>query len=242
MGLLKSIDDVAGINYYEYRDNDYYNRYEYRARFKLKGIRYTWYTKTIEDFQKKVVSGQSYYGIRPEDRTAVNENLATIMDFITWRNLRKKDKQAMIRIEGDVVAVFSSDLALLNTLQNLNTSLEIDYTQVQKSEFIGVKAFARQPKHKYRVYLKSKRVESEFAKDLHELFKRTTGLYPSIALKYWAKDSAGSNAVRQSWRFRYSSASHFIDYDDESVLSYLALMHGNMLGKRYKLEKRPEAI
>ena len=162
------------------------------------------------------------------------------MDFITWRNLRKIDKQAMIRIEGDVVAVFSSDLALLNTLQNLSTSLEIDYTQVHKSEFIGVKVFVNEPKHKYRVYLKSKRVESEFAKDLHELFKRATGLYPSIALKYWAKDSVGSNAVRQNWRFRYSSASHFIDYDDESVLSYLALVHGNMLGKRFKLEKRPE--
>jgi len=242
MGLLKSVDNVPGIDYYEYRDDDYYNRYEYRARFKLKGIRYTWYTKTAEDFHKRVVLGQSYYGIRAEDRTSVNENLATIMDFITWRNLRKKDKLAMIRIEGDVVAAFSSDLALLTTLQNLSTDLEIDYTQVQKSAFIGVKSFVNEPKHKYRVYLKSKRVESEFAKDLHELFKRTTGLYPSIALKYWAKDSVNSNIVRQSWRFRYSSASHFIDYDDESVLSYLALMHGNMLGKRYKLEKRPEAI
>ena len=240
MGLLKLINDVPGIDYYEYRDNDYYNRYEYRARFKLKGIRYTWYTKTAEDFQKKVVSGQSYYGIRPEDRTIVNENLATILDFITWRNQRKKDKLAMIRIEGDVVAAFSSDLALLNTLQNLNTSLEIDYTQVQRSAFIGVKYFVNQPKHKYRVYLKSKKVENEFAKDLHELFKRTKGLYPSIALKYWAKDSAGSNSIQRSWRFRYSSASHFIDYDDESTQSYIALMHGNMLGKRYKLEKRPE--
>jgi hypothetical protein len=242
MGLLKSIDDVPGIDYYEYRDNDYYNKYEYRARFSLKGIRYTWYTKTIEDFQKRVVSGQSYYGIRPEDRTAVNENLATIMDFITWRNLRKKDKLAMIRIEGDVVAAFSSDLSLLNTLQNLNTNLEIDYKQVQRSAFIGVKTFVNEPKHKYRVYLKSKRVEEAFAKDLNDLFKRTKELYPSHALKYWAKSSANTLPARQIWRFRYSSASHFIDYDDESVLSYLALMHGDMLGKRYKLEKRPEAM
>jgi hypothetical protein len=240
MALLKLVNNVPGIDYYEYRDNDYYNKYEYRARFKIKGIRYTWYTKTIEDFQKRVVSGQSYYGIRAEDRTAVNENLATIMDFITWRNLRKTDKQAMIRIEGDVVAVFSSDLALLNTLQNLSRDLVIDYTQVQKSAFIGVKTFVKTPKHKYRIYLKSKRVENEFASDLNDLFKRTKGLYPSDALKYWAKASANSLPARQIWRFRYSSASHFIDYDDESVLSYLALMHGDMLGKRYKLEKRPE--
>ena len=34
----------------------------------------------------------------------------------------------------------------------------------------------------------------------------------------------------------------FIDYDDESTISYLALIYGDMLGKRYKLEQRPEAI
>lgn len=241
MGLLKSIDNVPGIDYYEYRDCDYYSRYEYRARFTLKGIRYTWYTKTAEEFKKRVESGQGYYGIKKEDKIIVNQNLPTILDFITWRNLRKEDKQAMIRIEGDVVAVFSNDLALLNTLQNLNASLEIDYTQVQKSAFIGVKSFVNEPKHKYRVYLKSKRVESQFAKDLYELFNRTKELYPSVALKYWT-NSFAINPVSLSWRFRYSSASHFIDYDDESTLSYLALMHGDMLGKRYKLEKRPEPI
>ena len=45
-----------------------------------------------------------------------------------------------------------------------------------------------------------------------------------------------------SWKYRYTNANHFIEYDDESTLSYLALMHGEILGKRYKLEKRPEPI
>jgi hypothetical protein len=242
MGSLKSIKDVPGIDYYEYRDSDYYNKYEYRARFTLAGIRYTWYTKTAEDLLKKVESGKGYYGIRPDDRTIVNTNLATLMDFIRWRNDRKIDKKAMIRIEGDTIAAFSSDLLLLKSLQNLNSDLVIDYTQVQKSPDIGVKTFVGQPKHKYRVYLKSKRVEDAFAKELNDLFSRTKGLYPSDALKYWAKSSANTLPARQIWRFRYSSASHFIDYDDESTLSYLALIHGNMLGKRYKLEKRPDPI
>jgi hypothetical protein len=44
------------------------------------------------------------------------------------------------------------------------------------------------------------------------------------------------------WTFRYTSAAHFIDYDDESTLSYLALMHGEVLGKKYKLEKRPDIV
>jgi hypothetical protein len=87
------------------------------------------------------------------------------------------------------------------------------------------------------VYLKSRRVESSFAQDLSDLLKKNKSLLPSTALKHWA---LRSKANAGGWRYRYSSASHFIDYDDESMLSYLALMHGNMLGKRYKLEKRPD--
>ena len=45
MGLLKSVKDVPGIDFYEYRDSDYYNKYEYRARFNLVGVRYTWYVE-----------------------------------------------------------------------------------------------------------------------------------------------------------------------------------------------------
>jgi hypothetical protein len=97
----------------------------------------------------------------------------------------------------------------------------------------------RKPKHKFRVYLKSRRVEGSFAEDLYNMFKKNKSLYPSPALKHWAKGSKGNQS---SWRYRFSNASHFIDYDDESVLSYLALLHGDMLGKRYKLEKRPDPV
>jgi hypothetical protein len=37
----------------------------------------------------------------------------------------------------------------------------------------------------------------------------------------------------------YSKANRL---NPNNPLSYLALMHGNMLGKRYKLEKRPDPI
>jgi len=44
------------------------------------------------------------------------------------------------------------------------------------------------------------------------------------------------------WYFKFSSSSYFIYYDDEITLCYLALMHGEILGKKYKLEKRPDPI
>jgi len=242
MGLLKLVKDVPGIDFYEYRDSDYYNKYEYRARFQLVGVRYTWYIKhNIQELVDRLDApavGLSYHRIAYE-RDEVRENLTKLEKFIHWRNEVKKTKISSIRVEHNTVAIFSNDLASLKEVESAIPDIVVDYTQVQKSNFIGIKHFVRKPKHKFRVYLKSRRVEGTFAEDLHNMFKKNKSLYPSPALKHWAKGSAGQ---QNSWRYRYSNASHFIDYDDESTLSYLALIYGDMLGKRYKLEKRPEPI
>jgi hypothetical protein len=240
MGLLKSVDNVPGIDYYEYRDEDYYNKYTFRVRFKLPGARYTWYCKTPEDLDKRLASKAQYSSIRPEDKNDVVDKQQAIKDFITWRNLKRKEKTATIRVEHNTVAVFSNDLQMLKDLEKIDPTLEYDYTEVQKSEYAGTKHFVGVPKHKFRIYLKSKRVSEGFAKDLYDLVNRSTNLYPSTALKIWLLGSIKNNG-QSNWRYRYCSSSYFINYDDESTLSYLALMHGEMLGKRYKLEKRPEA-
>ena len=241
MGLLKSVNNVLGIDFYEYRDEIYYKKYQYRARFTLIGARYTWYNKTPEEFEN-LVNGKrpKYYGIRKEDKPIVTSNLDTIKQYITWRNERKVDKKATIRIEHNTIAVFSDDLSLLKSLETLGNGLKVDYTQVQTHNFVGVKTFVKEPAHKYRVYFKCKMIEGSFVKQLEDLLTRTKELYPSPSLKYWVQGYDKSSLY--SWRYRYTNANHFIEYDDESVLSYLALMHGEILGKRYKLIKRPEAI
>ena len=37
------------IDYYEYKENNYYNKYRYRAKFRIDGLGYTSYAKTPED-------------------------------------------------------------------------------------------------------------------------------------------------------------------------------------------------
>ena len=241
MGLLKSVDNVPGIDYYEYRDEDYYNKYAFRVRFKLPGARYTWYCKTPEDLDKRLGSKQQYSNIRSEDRKDVIANQQAIKNFIAWRNLKRKEKTATIRVEHNTVAVFSNDLQMLKDLEKIDPTLEYDYTEVQKAEYSGTKLFVKEPKHKFRIYLKSRRVTNDFAKDLLDLINRTPTLYPSDALKIWLKASVRLGS-QSNWRYKYCSSSYSINYNDESTLSYLALMHGDMLGKRYKLEKRPDPI
>jgi hypothetical protein len=240
MGLLKLADDNSDVDFYEYRDQHYYNKYEYRARFNLVGVRYTWYIKSdIQELVERLEAPVTSYHRLAYERDEVRENLAILASFLKWRNELKTKKNSTIRIEHNTVGVFSNDL---QELKNITTSLpgiEVDYTQAQISNYIGIKHFMRKPKHKFRIYLKSRRVEGAFAEDLHKMFKKNKSLHPSPALRHWAKGSVGQ---QNSWRYRFSNASHFIDYDDESTLSYLALLYGDMLGKRYKLEKRPDPI
>jgi hypothetical protein len=240
MGLLKLADDNPDIDFYEYRDQHYYNKYEYRARFNLVGVRYTWYIKSdIQELIDRLDSPAVGYNRIVNDRDKVRGNLQILASFIKWRNELQKKKSSTIRIEHNTVGVFSNDLQELKDIVNCIPGIVVDYTQAKISNYIGIKHFVRPPKHKFRVYLKSRRVEGSFAKDLHDMFKKNKSLHPSTSLKQWAKGSAGN---QNSWRFRFSNASHFIEYDDESTLSYLALMYGDMLGKRYKLEKRPDPV
>ena len=212
---------------------------EYRARFNLVGVRYTWYIKhDIQELVERLEAPATAYNRLAYERNEVRENLAILSSFLKWRNDLKKKKNSTIRIEHNTVGVFSNDLQELKDIVNYIPGIEIDVTQSQISNFIGVKHFVRKPNHKFRVYLKSRRVEGTFAIDLNDMFKKNKSLYPSPALKHWAKGSVHN--TQHSWRYRFSNASHFIDYDDESVLSYLALIYGDMLGKRYKLEKRPD--
>lgn len=236
MGLLKLVENIPGIDYYEYRDYEYYSKYNYRARVTIRGIRYTWFVKTPAEFLKRLENtsdrgGLGYASIRKNEKEEVLRNKDTIVKFIEFRNKIRSEKSGTVRIEGSTAAIFSNDLSLLQELRNFAS--DVDITQVKISEFVGIKQFVKEPKHKYRVYLKSKRSSDEFIHSLRDTIQRTSTLYPSTGLKKWLHRPS-------RYRFSWSSASHFIDYDDESTLSYIMLLHGDMMGKRYKLEKRPD--
>lgn len=234
MGLLKSTDEVPGIDYYDYRDSQYYNKYNYRMRAKIPCIKYTWYCKSTEDLEKKIRGEKvGWSTIRTEDLDKVIEHVDALKTIIELQHKRTKTKDLGLRIEGSTISFFSNDLQALKDIGTLfGSKYTCDYSLVQTAQFAGVKEFVNKPKHKYRVYLKSRIVTEPLLKEFLGTIVRTKSLHPSPALKNWLN-------TQKTYYHRWSSASHFIDYDDESTLSYLALMHGDMLGKKYKLEKRP---
>jgi hypothetical protein len=171
------------------------------------------------------------------------ENINELNNFIEWRNANKKPGVVSFRLEADTASIYSNDLELLLTLKDLGL-VTVKLTEVKVEQFAGTKYYVNKPKHNYRIYLKTAYIEDKtFVKDLYDTVSKSKELAPSNALKDWLdKYVKRPIASQNSWSYRYTSGTHSIDYDNESTLSYLVLMYGHMLGKRYKLEKRPEPV
>jgi hypothetical protein len=224
---------VIGI---DRRESLYYGKYQYRARLKLAGLNRTHQTATMLDVLQRL------------KRHATAKELALIdLDclerFIDWRNkhatsINKSDKKALIRVESITAGVFSNDLQLLQTLESIAGKDAVDYTEIDTSIPTGVRYFINEPKHNYRVYLKSKRVEDKFIAELVRFIGRykdtDTVIVPSKALDKWLKRDVNH------WYRNYCSSNYYIEYNDESTHSLLGLMFGDMIKRRFKLEKRPD--
>jgi hypothetical protein len=240
MGLLRSVNNVPNIDFYEYKETNYYNNYRYRAKFTITGLNYTQHVKTLSGLIKRI-NESGYRRVRADIKALVMEKIFELGNFIEWRNTNKKPGSITFRVEYDTVSIYSNDLELLLTLKDLGL-VSVKITEVQLEQFAGTKYYVNKPKHNYRIYLKTAYIDnnSNFVPDLYNTIKNSKELVPSNALKDWLNDFVKRPiASRSSWRYHYSSSSYSIDYDNESTLSYLMLMYGDMLGKRYKLEKRP---
>lgn len=179
-----------------------------------------------------------------QDRlTEINSiDLDAIDNYLSWRHNKKN---IIIRTEGNTTAVFSNEIALLNTLEGISESVRdnMSYTEADVSCPTGIKYFTKEPRHQYRVYLRSARLGPDklsFRDDLRDFIQRYAGtqseMFPSYSLSKWL----GNPLFRLSqWRQRYSFGHFYIEFDEPSTHALLALMFSDMIAARYKLEKRP---
>ena len=148
----------------------------------------------------------------------------------------------MIRIEYNCVSVFTNDIEVLRKLSLIFSENwdQLQITQIVSTSEKNVKTFSREPKHKFRVYLRDMVLRDNLEtfyniKQVIKTNKKT--LFPSHGLDKWLNPKKPKN-VYQPWHYNYVYSMYFIDYDDENMLSYLHLMLDKVLGKSYKLEKR----
>lgn len=234
MVSLSLIDNEVDI--IEYRDIYYYDKYQYRIRFHLEGVGYTYWSKTQQEFldllePKSTIA--AWKKVRPKDKDKVLNNLSNLLLFLDIRQNVKKTKTSCIRVEGNNVSIFSNDIEELKSTASKFSGVSCELSKAETSGFEGIKFFKNNPPHKFRIYLKTKRYTDEEKNNLGNLLRKSNMLFPSPALYKWLTlDKVWMNA------YKWSSSSYFIEYDDESSLTYLILMSGKIFGKKYKLERR----
>jgi hypothetical protein len=256
MGSLKSVDNIPDIQYVEYRDTLYYNEYKYRAKFHIYGLRRSTFHRTINELVDRLTldeeelkdfllslhkNSTSYYNkIAIKESRQIYDNIASLSKFMDWYNIQKRQKDTIFRIEHNDASVFSNNLELLKTLADIfdGDMSKISITQAIPSDLVGVKTFVKEPKHKFRVYVRSKIVPEDFRKTFSKILKTNKKtLFPSNSFHDWLTEKPPGYVW--SYSNRYLHSNYYIDYDDESMITYLALIYGNILGKKYRLEKRP---
>lgn len=236
---------TTGIDYVDHRSTLYYSKYQYRARITLDGLNRTYFAKTFLEYLNVINRAAKRSKSQAADIAKID--LDSIERYINWRNdnTSSKNKLAMIRVEANVAGVFSNDLSLLKTLEKIAPGVAtVDYTEVDQSIPHGTKYYVKEPKHKFRVYLKSKRVKDEWKESMSRFIARyketDTVIVPSQALVWWLDPN--KPVTNWYWNNNYCSSHYYLDFDDESTDTLFALMFGDMISRRFKLEKRPDPV
>jgi hypothetical protein len=223
----------------EIKSKLYFNKFQYKAVCNIQGAAYTYYTPNLATFvarmeKLKDAKFNNRYGVRTiDDSWKVyweEVNVDQISQFLNWRNTIDKDK-CMIRIQGDMVSFFSNNLNLLETLKSIDNNLRFFESKVLAPNTIY---FKKQPKFKFRTFFKGKRCPEEFLPNILEFSERYVDLNLSQGLKRLANDR--KNTIS---KFLYLHSSYFVEYDDESMITIMHMLFPGMVGKTYKLDKRP---
>jgi len=166
-----------------------------------------------------------------------NDNIDTTPLHLTWLNRTKisnSDREDLIitlawlttnnikySIEYETITMFANDLALLEDFFMLPGSSNKKLQYAHKVE--GEIACKRTTKYNYRMYFNRGEVSSNTK---------------SAILSYLDTNNARlSPSAKRALKRTYGllTASHFVDYTDESLITMLAIIAPTVVGKQYKL-------
>lgn len=210
------------------REKLYFNKYSFRGILKTKHLYYAHSTESLYQYRKAIKHAKehsySWRGQVKEDEIDYD-----LIEKIILFKMTHKTDEITFRHESDKLAVFTNDPKVLEEIVNLQADAEL--TQILLSP-AGTKYFKIDPPAKYRIYLRAKKIDEGTRDLMCDFFKRDL-VKPCGAL---VRNLSAGNA----WRWQWTSQSHFIDYDEETSLSYMGLMFPEILGKTYKLEKKQD--
>lgn len=213
------------------RNKLFYDKYQYKVLVDLPGTRCLKWSRNFDQFIMLLNKGNYL------DKHELNDDV--LLDFykkvMTFHTQFFGNKEVTFLHENNM-GVYTSSLDIIQEVLNIDPTFKV-YEVVAPPQKIMY--FAKEPKYKYRVYLKSKRVSDSLINsltDFRNTYNNNKGVYISEGLMRFINTSL--------WKKRFYSYLHgsfFIDFNDDSMLTFMHLLMGECLGKTYKLEKRPES-
>lgn len=159
-------------------------------------------------------------------------DLNSIKNFLLW--LKDSDSTKFSYLTSTLsVSIFTDDIKILDSLSTITDKIDYYHVLVLEKDTLY---FKNNPKYKFRTYFRNKKMTESFSDDVRELSntykKEIIHFSPSLKRQLFLK-----NQPYHSYRWLHSS--HFIDYNDEKMLTILAMYFPGLLSKTYKLEKEP---
>ena len=231
MTALSQLPIKIGV---EKKTHLYYNKYRYRLKLNHSDCTNALFSKHYNTYDKwrRTVDLSM-------ERDKRNGNTITTPNFLMVKRLYEiyeKNKDSItIRKEYYNISIFSNDLTVLNEFAGGANSRKCVLTKAEASPN-GTIYFKKEPNYKFRIYLKAKRVDNE-SWDTLSNFVSTNTKNGTISIS-----GAFADLLKRNYNYgwgRYLSNTLFIEYNDDSTLSYIGLMFPELVGKTFKCLKKP---
>lgn len=235
------------------RLNLYYDKYSYRASLELKGIHYFRLINTVERMNAHLDTKifTSIADLHPS--TGITSTIKSVLDkmgddlrknielFVLWRQqVKKLGDEFKLRIQFNRIDVYSNSLSIIDSLVS---KLKAQVTCVTPlAAYDRAVIYHKNPKHNVRVYFNNKSLDGDSVAKFKNLlssyeFKCSYSLKRSLnrELPTWAYMPMHQYAG-QDKLFLHSE--HYVDFDDESLITILALHNAEVVRKVCRIEKK----
>lgn len=232
------------------RVKPYFEKYKYKALLKLNMMGYFRDITTYEKFERRLNDKISLFGYYPGGSKTLRtikqmvdsegeDHLTKLSEVINWRQNNTTEVKYVIRHNS--VEIYSSDLTVLTDLvlkvKTLNIKAYLYESDILKNYDREV-VYHREPKHKFRVYLRQKRLTKESTLELKN-FIDGHGLSISPSMKYYMNNVLfGDGYARPTPARLQLATSNYIDIDDEKYITVLSLTYPDIVRKVCRIEKR----
>jgi hypothetical protein len=219
------------------RNKLFFGNHPYKISLTYAGVRLVFGSRDIKDFKAKFsrAKKQPWPWARPDFKLK-DCDLDLLEKLITFCRKYKKTNEVTFHRGYTTLGVYTSKLDILKELVDIDANLEVLQASIPPDKKLMY--FSKEPPAKYRLYMNESKVTDQTVDSLREFYKKHEFSH-DIKFSLSFSNYLIKSKSYPTYGFRYLRSNFYIDYNNDSTLSYLHLMFDNCLGKQYKLEKRP---